>query len=353
MSHAPRSFLRPQSLALAAAALLSSVAVSAQAKNVVCVWDVAGKTGDVFATATDYALAMQKHGATLELKGYTDERVAIEDFRAGQCDAVVATSFRTRQFNNIAGSIDSIGSTLIIKNGKVDIDAGYEVLRKVIQVFSSPAASKMMVDGNYEVGGIFPLGAAYPIVRDRKNNTVESLAGKKIAAFDYDKAQGMMIQRIGAQPVSVDVSNLGTKFNNGLLDMVTLPAVAYKPFELQKGIGKTGGIGRLPIVIPTVQIMLNKGKFPEGFGDKSRQFWLAQFDRALNIVKTAEKGIPAAVWEDFPAESIPKYAVMYREARLDIAKQGIYNKTTLNVMKKARCSVNPSDAECATPREID
>ena len=44
--------------------------------------------------------------------------------------------------------------------GKVDIDAGYEVLRKVIQVFSSPAASKMMVDGNYEVGGIFPLGAA-------------------------------------------------------------------------------------------------------------------------------------------------------------------------------------------------
>lgn len=57
MSHAPRSFLRPQSLALAAAALLSSVAVSAQAKNVVCVWDVAGKTGDVFATATDYALA--------------------------------------------------------------------------------------------------------------------------------------------------------------------------------------------------------------------------------------------------------------------------------------------------------
>lgn len=35
-------------------------------------------------------------------------------------DAVVsATSFRTRQFNNIAGSIDSIGSTLIIKNGKV------------------------------------------------------------------------------------------------------------------------------------------------------------------------------------------------------------------------------------------
>ena len=177
MSLASRSFFRPQSLALAAAALLSSVAVSAHAKNVVCVWDVAGKSGDVYAAATDYALAMQKNGADMELKGYVDERVAIEDFRAGQCDAVVATSFRTRQFNNIAGSIDSIGSTLIIKNGKVDIDAGYDVLRTVIQVFASPQAGKMMVDGNYEVGGIFPLGAAYPIVRDRKNNTVESLSG--------------------------------------------------------------------------------------------------------------------------------------------------------------------------------
>lgn len=96
MSLASRSFFRPQGLALAAAALLSSVAVSAHAKNVVCVWDVAGKSGDVYAASTDYALAMQKHGADMELKGYVDERVAIEDFRAGQCDAVVATSFRTR-----------------------------------------------------------------------------------------------------------------------------------------------------------------------------------------------------------------------------------------------------------------
>ena len=144
MSLASRSFFRPQGLALAAAALLSSVAVSAHAKNVVCVWDVAGKSGDVYAASTDYALAMQKHGADMELKGYVDERVAIEDFRAGQCDAVVATSSRTRQFNGVAGSIDSIGSTLVIKNGKVDIDAGYEVLRKVIQVFAAPAAGKLM-----------------------------------------------------------------------------------------------------------------------------------------------------------------------------------------------------------------
>ena len=35
------------------------MAVSAHAKNVVCVWDVAGKSGDVYAASTDYALALK------------------------------------------------------------------------------------------------------------------------------------------------------------------------------------------------------------------------------------------------------------------------------------------------------
>jgi hypothetical protein len=162
-----------------------------------------------------------------------------------------------------------------------------------------------------------------------------------------------MIQKIGAQPVSVDVTNIGPRFNNGFVDMVTLPAVAYKPFELYKGIGTKGGIGRFPIMIPTVQLVFNKGKFPDGFGLKSRQYWAGQFDHAMNLIKKAEAGIPAATWDDLPAENIPKYVLMLREARIDIAKQGMYNKQTLNIIKRVRCSVNGSDAECASKNEIE
>ncbi|HET6788502.1 MAG TPA: hypothetical protein VFH49_11105, partial [Aquabacterium sp.] len=54
-----------------------------QAKSVICVWDVVGKTGDVYAASTDYALAMQKQGVDFDIKTYVDERVAVEDFRAG------------------------------------------------------------------------------------------------------------------------------------------------------------------------------------------------------------------------------------------------------------------------------
>lgn len=337
----------------AAMAVLMGLSTAAHAKSLMCVWDVAGKGGDVYASSVDYAVAMQKAGADLELKSYTDERVAIEDFRAGQCDVVIATAFRTRPFNAVAGSLDSIGATTIVRNGKIDIPGSYEVVRKVIQVFATPQANKLMVEGNYEVGGIFPLGAAYPIVRDRKINSVEALAGKRMAAFDYDKAQSVMIQRIGAQPVSVDITNVGTKFNNGALDFVALPAVAFKPFELHKGIGTKGGIGRFPIMIPTVQLIFNRTKFPDGFGEKSRLYWAGQFDHALRLINTAEKGIPAAMWDELPAENLPKYVQMFREARLVIAKEGLYNKRGLNIIKRARCEVNPADAECSTKTEID
>jgi len=100
-------------LATASASLLLAVgsAGSAQAGQKVCVYDMLGAAGDLFNMSKDYGVAMQKYGAAIELKGYTDERVATEDFRTGQCDAVIATAFRTRQFNAVATSISLPATT--------------------------------------------------------------------------------------------------------------------------------------------------------------------------------------------------------------------------------------------------
>jgi len=279
--------------------------------------------------------------------------VASEDFRTGQCDAVIATAFRTRQFNAVAGSLDTLGATTIVRDGKININDSYEVVRKVIQTYTAPQAARLMTEGNYEVGGIIPLGAAYPVVNDRKINTVEALAGKRIASFDYDKAQAVMIQRIGAQPVSADITNFSTKFNNGSVDMIAAPSLAYKPLELHKGIGKNGAIARFPILILTYQVILNKTKFPEGFGAKSREYWLGQFDRALQLIKQADASIPPGTWMDLTSENSYKYTLMLRESRIAIAEKGMYDKRGLKVIKKIRCSVNPSDPECATKSEED
>ena len=214
-----------------AALALAACTLSAQAGQKVCVFDIVGATGDAYNMAKDYALAMQKEGASLELKAYNNEATATADFRSGQCDALMATAFRTREFNGVAASIDTLGATTVIRDGKIDMPASYDVVRKVVQTFAAPQAAGLMSQGGTEVGGIFPFGAAYPMVRDRSINTVEALAGKKIASFDHDKAQSLMIQRIKAQPVSADINNFATQFNAGSIDMIAAPTLAMAAMD--------------------------------------------------------------------------------------------------------------------------
>ncbi len=328
-----------------------AVAPQAQAEQKLCVYDLLGSAGDMTNMAKDYAVAAQAMGAQISIKSYTDERVATEDLLAGQCDAVMATGFRTRQFNPTAGALDSLGASTIVRHEKVDMPASYEVVRKTIQTFSAPAAGKLMVRGNYEVGGILPFGTAYPVVNDRNIKTVESLAGKKIASFDYDKAQAIMIQKIGAQPVSADITSFAGKFNNGSVDMIAAPAMAYRPLELYRGIGTKGAIQRFPILILTYQVILNKAKFPAGFGEKSRLYWLTQYDRAMALIKKAERDIPAATWGDLTPENMLKYTIMLRDSRVAIAEQGIYDKTGLKIIKRVRCSISAADSECSSNTE--
>ncbi len=341
-------------LSAVCAVALSTMGMAPQASaQRICVYDILGAAGDLFNMAKDYQVAMQRHGVNLELKGFTDERVASDEYRTGQCAGLIATGFRTRQVNEVAGSIDTLGSTTIVRDGKIDINASYDVVRKVIQTFSLPAATTRMVNGQHEVGGSMPLGAAYPVVNDRKINTVEALAGKRIASFDYDKAQAVMIQRIGAQPVSADITNFATKFNNGSVDFIAAPTLAYRPLELHKGIGTKGAMVRFPIMILTYQVILNNTKFPAEFGLKSRQYWSGQFDRALQLIKQADASIPPGVWMDLSTENAYKYTLMLRESRVDIAKQGLYDKQGLRIIKRVRCNVNPADPECATKSEED
>ncbi len=334
-----------------AALALTAVAVSAQAANTMCVFDIIGATGDAFNMAKDYAVAMQKNGVTVELKAYNNEAMAVNEFRAGKCDALMATAFRTREFNAVAGAIDSLGATTVVRDGKVDLPASYDVVRKVIQTFSSPQAAKLMVEGNYEVGGIVPFGAAYPMVNNRAIDSVEALAGKRIAALEYDKAQALMVERVGGKPVAVDINNLSAKFNGGEVDMIAAPTLAYKPLELNKGIGAKGGIARFLLLILTYQVVLNQSKFPAGFGEKSREHWVGEFDRAMKLVQNADASIPAATWMDVSPDHVKKYTNILRESRIAITGQGVYNKQGLKVIKKVRCAANPAEADCSSPSE--
>lgn len=323
-----------------AAATAFTLSNNAQAAQTLCVFDLLGTAGDMYALMKDYSLASKGWGADVQLKPYTDERVAAEDFKAGKCDGVSITGMRGRQFNSFTGSLDAIGAI-----------PSTAIAQSVMQLMASPKLAPSMVNGAYEVVGVVPLGSAYLLVNDRDINTLAKAAGKKFAVLDYDKAQAKMVQQVGAQPVSADITNFGSKFNNGQVDVIGAPAMAFKPLELHKGLGTKGAIIRFPVLQVTGNVIVRKDKFPADYGLKSRAWVASQLPRMMGLLNKQEAAIPAKYWMDIPANDKIGYVKLMRESRIALTKEGMYNKEMMSLLKKARCKAEPSSFECALADE--
>ena len=319
---------------------LCAVTGVAQAKQVMCVFDLVGKSGDVFTLMKDYQLAAKNWGADIELRVGQNEAVIAEDFKAGKCDAISVTGMRGRQFNDFTGSLDAIGAIPDLK-----------LAVKVMQGLASPTFAKHMVHGKYEVVGVIPVGDAYLMVNDRNINTVAKAAGKKIAVLDYDEAQKIMVQQIGAQAVSADVTNFGAKFNNGQVDIIGAPAAVFKPLELHKGLGSKGAIVNYPILQVTGNLIIRPDKFPAGYGQKSREWVKSQLPRAFGILGKMKSDIPQKYWMQVPSADKPGYQKLMRESRVDLTKRGIYDKRMMKLLWQFRCKEDPKNFECSLQDE--
>ena len=326
-------------LALMAASTVGFTTAS-QAKVDVCVFDLLGKSGESYQMAQEWALAAKAWGGDINLVPRQDEAVADNDFKAGKCDAVFMTAMRARQYNKFVGSIDSLGGA-----------PSNEIAKRAITfALDKRNAAKMVTNlggKKYEVAGVAPLGSAFIFVRDKKIDSIEKAAGKKFAVLSYDSAQKIMVQRVGAQAVPSDISNFVAKFNNGQVDMVGAPAYAYKPLEIQKGLGSTGAMFNFPVLQITADLVIRPDKFPAGFGQKSRDFFVKNLPKSFSMINRLEASIPAKYKMNLTAEDKLKYQKLLREGRMDLTKQGIYDPSMMSVLKKARCSVEKSNFECS------
>lgn len=305
-----------------------------------CVFDPLGEQGEFYAMVKDYEEVAEAWGVLLELHVYTDEGIAVEDFKTGQCDIVNVTGLRAREFNDFTGTIDSPGAI-----------ETYAEMHDLLSVMSSPSLAKYMVNGQYEVAGIFPLGAGYPFVNDRKINTLAKVAGKKIAVMDWDTTQAVLVQQLGAQPVLSDITNYGAKFNNGSVDVIIAPIILYKPFELYRGLGTHGGIVRRPVIQLTMQLLTRRNKFPPDFCQHSREYVASQQDRAFRLIRSLENQVDEHMWMYITTDERDSYYKLMREARVQLASQGFYDPRMLDILKRVRCRANPTDAECSQNEE--
>ena len=316
----------------------------AQAKQDVCVFDLLGKAGESYKMMEEWALSAKDWNANINLIAYQNEELADKDFKSGKCDAAYITTMRARQYNKFSGSIDALGG---LPSNAIALKAITFVLDK-----RNHKRLRTTIDGEeMEIGGIGQIGPAYIFVNDRAINTIEKGRGKKFAVLAYDKAQIAMVERVGAIPVPSDISNFIRKFNTGEVPMVGAPAYAFKPLEMEKGLGSKGAIFNFPVLNVTADLVFRSNQFPTTFGDSSRAWFVKQLPRQFNMVKRLEEGIPAKYRLQLDKAEIERYQKLLRDGRMELTKQGVYDPTMMSVLKRARCTVDRTNFECSLAGE--
>ena len=238
-------------------------------------------------------------------------------------DGVAISTLRAKQFNRFIGSIDSIGSA-----------PTYQHIKELVSTFNHPKITPLTIQGDYQVVTVMPLGAVYVMVNNRHIDSIDKAAGKKIAVINTDKAQAKIVESLGAQAINTDILNFANLFNNGQVDIITAPAIAFKPLELAKGLSDYGGIYRFPLTQVTGSILINRKNLVQQIPDlderlaKIRLYSLHEMDKAIAFIDKKEK------------------ETMMRDSRQQLTKEGFYDERMMNLMKKVRCKLNPQDAEC-------
>jgi hypothetical protein len=309
-----------------------------------------GKNGDFYSKAKDLALIARRWNVITDIKVFTDERVTAENFKAGQCDAAGISTMRARQFNLFMGSIEAVGGVTT-----------YEQLRLLLRTLLDPKIVPLTITEPYQILGVLPVGGTYIHVRDRAINSIEKAAGKKIAVIDWDKSQAEIVNKIGAHPVPANLSNFANLFNNGQVDIIVAPALVFRPFELNRGLGETGGIYRLPLTQMTASFVINrdrlKKKLPDlddklaAFRSIAEQFVDQILTQTYKSIDAAEADIPSKYWLTVEPENEQKYWNMLRDARVLMTKQGYYDPKMIALLKRIRCKVDAERAECSQSEE--
>ncbi|ASP39115.1 hypothetical protein CHH28_10680 [Bacterioplanes sanyensis] len=309
-------------------------------QRTICVWDVMGRNGPVYAAAQDQQSQLLALGVQIELQAYTNEGVLTDDLKAGQCDAALFTGIRAREFNRFAGTIDAVGAI-----------PAQQHMQMLLQVLANPKMAARMEQGPYVVMGVAPMGAAYVFVNDRKISTLAKASGKRIAVMDYDPIQAEMILGLGGNPVPTSIVSAGSKFNNGFVDVLPAPLVAYHVMELYHGIGEQGGIVDYPFSQLTLQLVGRKDAFPTEVAQLVREDFAKRLAEIEQRVAQQTGDIPDDVWIDISDEDKREYQTLMQQARIELRDRGYYDADMLRLQRRIRCKFEPAHPECSAQLE--
>ncbi len=306
----------------------------------ICIWDIFGRSGPIFAAAKQQETKIMRLGIKVDMVPYTSESIMVEELKSATCDAALMSGLRARLFNKYTGTLDSIGGF-----------PEYDQMRLALSLMADPRSADKMVSGDYVVMGVAPAGAAHVFVNDKSINTLAKASGKRVVVLDYDPTQARMIAGVGATPVVADIVNAPNMFNTGVVDVLAAPLAAYEVLELHKGMSPNGGIIDLPLTHITMQLIGRSEVIPNELAQFVREAFNNGFEEIVSRVAEEEKKVPEKWWINIPEQDRAEYDKIMQNARLQLRDEGYYSAEMLTLQRKIRCRSDSRREECSNPVE--
>lgn len=325
-------------LVLSLVLLFTSSFGFALSKKQFCIYDPVGSNGPSMTLLADLVPKGIGWGLEIDLLAYTDEKVAANDFKAGVCDVVFLTGTLTQQFVPFGATLNALGG-IVSENG----------VNRMMKAIANPKAGALLTHGNYEIVASFPVGGVYVFVNDRKINSIDQFAGKKMSILNEDPQMMKLAEKAGASPVGTTLVTFSGLFNNGYLDMVTMVPVGYNVFELYHGLSDKGGIIDEKLLYGMMQLVAHKDHFDIDFGQRMREYFLTRLADIHKLARDARAEIPAHYWIATTPETKDEFRRFKRDIRLAMKDEGSHHPKALRLLWKIRCSEFPDEAECTNP----
>lgn len=301
----------------------------------ICVFDVMAAAGDTVSLVRDFSLVAKSWDVDFVTRVYTDEKDVQRAYNNKECQAMVLPDFAVRPYNHFMGSFSAVGSI-----------QSEQMAATMIRALSSPRTAHLMIEKQNEVAGIIPVGSVFVMNNNRQMTKLSDAIGKRFMALENDPVYLRMIEAFGAKPVIVNLAKYGAVFNNGGADIIAAPAALYQPFELYKGIGSAGAAVRYPVLYLSLNLVIDPKFFPEGFGQRSRNWFVGQLPRLLSNIRKTEQQIPERVWLDISNEEKVAYGRLMREMRRRFVADGTYNPRMLAIVQRTQCALDATHYNC-------
>lgn len=301
----------------------------------ICVWDVLGRQGPIYASTVDQQLRLKHYGINLEVEAFSDEQDVVDKLISGACDTSVMSGSKAKQFNDFTGSIESLGGIPSRKH-----------MKYLLQVLASTHAHKKMQQGKFHVVGVIPIGDNYLFTHNNKEPELKSTFVGKAAVVGDDLSQKALYEAFDMQLIlGKSTAAAAGAYNQGNADIIMSPLVGYNMFNLGAGL-KNGSIVDYPLSQMTLQVVARLDTIPAEIGQFLREDMFVKLNIMYRQVEKNSRGVPKDKMIKFSAREENQLNLKITKIREQLTKSGAYNKGMMKLQKKIRCKIDKQLKEC-------